>query len=150
MQSTDFSKKIAFLPISLGLWQKPQASHVQLGLQTREIQSTRNACSFLLPVMGHNTEQTCLGIKTYHEASGEAPKSKKIQKNMAKMCILGSRFCTSCTENRYVDLTDPKTLLVDVTRHHLWPNYQVWSRYTYKRPRNYKKTSKKSHFCLSH
>ena len=79
-QSTDFSKKIAFLPISLGLWQNPQASHVQLGLQTREIQSTRNACSFLLPVMGPNTEQTCLGINTYHEASGEAPKSKKIQK----------------------------------------------------------------------
>ena len=125
MQSTDFSKKIAFLPISLGLWQNPQASHVQLGLQTREIQSTRNACSFLLPVMGPNTEQTCLGIKTYHEASGEAPKSKKIQKNMANMCILGSRFCTLRTENRYVDLTDPQTLLVDVTVHHLWPNYQV-------------------------
>ena len=63
---------------------------------------------------------------------------------MANMCILGSRFCTLCTENRYVDLTDPKTLLVDVTRHHLWPNYQVWSRCTCKRPRNYKK---KHPFC---
>ena len=62
---------------------------------------------------------------------------KKLKK-MAKMCILGSQFCTLCTENRYVDLTDPKTLLVNVIRHHLWPNYQVWSRYTYKQPRNYK------------
>ena len=92
MQSTDFSKKIAFLPISLGLWQNPQASHVQLGLQTREIQSTRNACSFLLPVMGPNTEQTCLGIKTYHEASGEAPKSKKIQNTWPTCAFWGLDF----------------------------------------------------------
>ena len=60
---------------------KPQTSHAELGLRTGEIRSTQNACSLLLPGMSPNTEQTCLGIKTYHAASGEAPKLKKIEKN---------------------------------------------------------------------
>ena len=70
----------------------------------------------------------------------EKPHNWKKLKKTWPTCAFWAQFCTLCTENRYVDLTDPKTLLVDVTRHHLWPNYQVWSRYTYNRPRNYKKT----------
>ena len=94
-------------------------------------------------LVGPNTIITSLENKDDTQNLFGSPKIEKKwkiymswKKLSQKWHILGCRFRTLSTQNRYLDFPDTKTPLPTIFYYHLCSNHRIWSQSAHKRPRN--------------
>ena len=143
-QTAQKLSKLLFFPSFI--WQKWQ--NADSAISTRQLyESETMTCTYAQQstplLVGPNTIITSLENKDDTQNLFGSPKIEKKwkiymswKKLSQKWHILGCRFRTLSTQNRYLDFPDTKTPLPTIFYYHLCSNHRIWSQSAHKRPRN--------------